>query len=251
MGRKKRHEEHVDESWLIPYADVLTLLLALFIVLFASSNVNEGKYKEMAAALNNVLAGGDNVLQYTATVPTEGRNDWVIPDDADNADQMQEELNALKAVQERLDDFIEEKGLEFSLDTDLTKKGLMITILDEALFESGSAVVKPNARELAEDISELLVSDPPREIQVSGHTDNRPISTFQYRSNWDLSAMRAINFMRILEKNTNLSPQQFSASGYGEYHPVDTNSTKEGRQKNRRVEVLILPTISLDAAVVQ
>ena len=248
MAKKKKHEEHIDESWLIPYADILTLLLALFIVLFATSTVNEGKYEQMAQALNQVLAGGDNVIEYPSPIPTEGRSDWVVPEDVDNAEEIEEEIMDLEKVQERIDSYIEQNNLSLSLQTELTQKGLLITILDQALFASGSAEVKTEARSLAKEIGILIQSDPPREIQVSGHTDNVPISTANFRSNWDLSAMRAINFMKILLTNASLNPANFSATGYGEYQPKQPNETDNGRQANRRVEVLILPTIPIDVA---
>jgi chemotaxis protein MotB len=90
-------------------------------------------------------------------------------------------------------------------------------------------------------MSELLVMDPPRNIIVSGHTDNVPINNSEYDSNWHLSVMRAVNFMKILTDNKKLDPKAFSAKGFGEFTPVSSNDTNEGRQENRRVEVLILP----------
>lgn len=94
---------------------------------------------------------------------------------------------------------------------------------------------------IAKEISDLLVIDPPRNIIISGHTDNVPIHTAKFESNWELSVMRAVNFMKIILENDKLDPRWFSAKGYGEYKPVASNATKEGRAKNRRVEILILP----------
>jgi chemotaxis protein MotB len=116
----------------------------------------------------------------------------------------------------------------------------MITISDNALFASGSAVVKPESKSLALSIANLLVQYPGYEIVVSGHTDNEPISTTEFKSNWDLSSARAIRFMDILLSNKKLDPKLFSAIGYGEYRPVASNATTEGRAKNRRVEVSII-----------
>ena len=94
---------------------------------------------------------------------------------------------------------------------------------------------------LAREISELLVMNPPRNIIVSGHTDNVPIRNSQFDSNWHLSVMRAVNFMKILLENDDLDPRSFSAKGFGEFEPIASNATAEGRMKNRRVEILILP----------
>lgn len=247
--RKHHHEEHLDESWLIPYSDLLTLLLALFIVLFASSSVDAQKLQQMASSLNVAFEGGEGVLQYQA--PTESLE---VPEkeDEENSKEDEEkrkraaEMEDLGAVQQKINHYIEAKGLSFTLQTTLTEEGLLITILDQALFDSGSADVKGEAVQLAREISDLVVTDTPRRVTVSGHTDNVPVGTSRYQSNWDLSTMRAINFMKILLDNTKLNPANFVASGYGEYHPVDTNETKEGRQKNRRVEVLIKPNFTVN-----
>jgi chemotaxis protein MotB len=94
---------------------------------------------------------------------------------------------------------------------------------------------------MASEIAELLIMDPPRNIIISGHTDNVPIRNSNFESNWELSVMRAVNFMKIILKNDQLDPKWFSAKGFGEFQPVAGNNTKEGRAKNRRVEILILP----------
>ncbi|MNP44485.1 Outer membrane porin F precursor [compost metagenome] len=116
----------------------------------------------------------------------------------------------------------------------------MVTISDNALFPSGEAEVKPNARILAKAISAMLQEFPDYEVIVSGHTDNVPISNHEFPSNWDLSSVRALNFMKILLLNEQLDPKKFSAIGYGEYHPVSSNENNVGRAKNRRVEVSII-----------
>ncbi|MNN35352.1 Outer membrane porin F precursor [compost metagenome] len=151
----------------------------------------------------------------------------------------QEQQN-LEALKKQLDTYIKENGLTDDLETKLNQSQLMITISDKALFASGEAVVKPEARQLAKAISTMLQKFPDYEIIVSGHTDNVPISTYEFPSNWDLSSVRALNFMKILLINTNLDPKKFSAIGYGEYHPVAGNDTAVGRAQNRRVEVSII-----------
>jgi chemotaxis protein MotB len=143
-------------------------------------------------------------------------------------------------LKKQLDTYIKENGLTDDLETKLNQSQLMITISDKALFASGEAVVKPEARQLAKAISNMLQQFPDYEVIVSGHTDNVPISTYEFPSNWDLSSVRALNFMKILLLNTNLDPKKFSAIGYGEYHPVASNDTAAGRAQNRRVEVSII-----------
>lgn len=248
MAKKKKHdEEHIDESWLIPYADILTLLLALFIVLFAASSVDASKFEELARALNVAFVGGTGVMDQPSPVTPQDPSPIPKPEDEDATEDEEELITAeedfleLEELQKKIDQYILDNNLSLSLKTSLTTEGLLITILDDALFSSGSAQVRPDSIELAVEISHLLITDPPRLISIGGHTDNRPINTPQFRSNWDLSVMRAVNFMKILLENESLEPNRFSSTGYGEYSPVASNDSASGRAKNRRVEVLILP----------
>lgn len=248
LKRKKKHEDHVDESWLIPYADILTLLLALFIVLFAASEVDSKKFEAIAKSFNSAMQGGTGVLEHDSAVETIDEAGQIPKmGEADSAEENQKEMTP-KQDQEKLGDlqkviegFIKEKGLSPRLQTRLTEQGLMLTITEGVLFQPGNAEVVGEARNIAIEISNLIVTDPPRQIVIEGHTDNTPIRTVKYPSNWELSSSRAINFMKILLENGKFDPKKFSATGYGEYQPVDTNDTPEGRAKNRRVEVLILP----------
>jgi chemotaxis protein MotB len=233
MTKKKKHhdENHIDETWLIPYADLLTLLLALFIVLFASSQIDAQKFQQIARSFNSALTGGTGVLEFQKPLEEELEQ----PPGGNN------ERKELQQVQGKINQYIQQENLTGQLKTTLTEEGLLVTILNDVLFDSGSAEVRPQDRKLAKEISELLVMNPPRSIIISGHTDNVPINNSQFSSNWELSVMRAVNFMKLLLENKQLDPRWFSAKGYGEYKPVSSNSTEEGRKKNRRVEILILP----------
>ncbi|WP_019639964.1 flagellar motor protein MotB [Paenibacillus fonticola] len=258
MSKKTRHEpheEHADESWLIPYADLMTLLLALFIVLYGMSSTDAKKFEEMSQAFNSVLTGGVGVLdQNSFNSNTKNFNsDNLIPKDSSDGmlkkrdELMRKEQQSLEALKKRLDNYIKENGLTTQLNTQLNHSALMITISDNALFSSGEADVKPESRKLAKALSTMLEQFPDYEVVVSGHTDNVPISTSEFPSNWDLSSGRALNFMKILLLNDKLDPKKFSSTGQGEYHPVASNNTSEGRAKNRRVEVSIIRKFQEDA----
>ncbi|THE13335.1 flagellar motor protein MotB [Bacillus timonensis] len=237
--RKSKHDEHMDESWLVPYADILTLLLALFIVLFAASNVDVQKFQKLASSFNNVFRGGTSFLEYESPVPVE-IDHAAIDNEKEKEKQEQEEL---KELQKKINTYITENGLDLSLKTRLADEGLLVTIQDGAFFDPGSADVRLDDVKLAREISELLVMNPPRNIIVSGHTDTVPMNNHEFKSNWHLSVMRAVNFMSLLLENNKLDPRLFSARGLGEYEPVATNETAEGRKLNRRVEVLIQPNV--------
>ncbi|MFD1735538.1 flagellar motor protein MotB [Bacillus salitolerans] len=247
MSRKKKHhhEEHVDESWLIPYADLLTLLLALFIVLFASSSIDVQKFQQLARSLNSAMSGGTGLMEYPSPLPEERpeslNQEDVNNDPNENPEFDKKERSELAELQKKINTYIDKRRLADKLQTTLTEDGLLITILNDVFFDSGAAAVRLSDQTLARDISELLVSEPPRNVVISGHTDNVPISNAQFDSNWHLSVMRAVNFMKLLLENEKLDARRFSAKGFGEYQPVDTNDTAKGRANNRRVEVLILP----------
>ncbi|GIN63748.1 motility protein B [Robertmurraya siralis] len=244
--KKEQHDDHVDESWLIPYADILTLLLALFIVLFSMSTIDAQKLEQLSQAFNQAFTGGTSILDYPNPMPEE---------DAQALDDIEAEKNKestaarieqleLENIQKKVNAYINENNLTDKLETSLTDEGLLLTIRDNVLFASGSAEVRQEDIHTANEISELLVMSPPRNIIISGHTDNVPISNPHFESNWELSVMRAINFMKIVLKNEKLDPAWFSAKGFGEFQPIASNDTSEGRAKNRRVEVLILPITS-------
>jgi len=242
--RNQEHEEHADESWLLPYSDLMTLLLAMFIVLFGMSSVNAEKFKAVSDAFNNVLNGGSGILDQSSFNTNDMQSFKVQPKPSEVKASVSElkrrEQENLEALKKQLDNYIKQNGLTNDLDTKLNQSQLMITISDKALFPSGEAEVKPDARKLATTISDMLEQFPDYEVIVSGHTDNVPISNKDFPSNWDLSSARALNFMKILLLNTQLDPQKFSAIGYGEYHPVSSNNAATGRAQNRRVEVSII-----------
>jgi chemotaxis protein MotB len=263
LSRKHKHddhEEHVDESWLIPYADLLTLLLALFIVLYSMNSVDVKKFEEMSKAFSIALNSGSGILDSPAITP-EGdspdkpKEDQIKKDDnpKDQKEQdaqklreaaLKQEQEDLEKLKKQLDEYIDKNGLTTDLETKLNMSQLMITISDNALFAPAQATVKPESRELAIAIGKMLQGYPDYEVIISGHTDTTPISTVFFKSNWDLSSMRAIRFMDILLENKQLKPQQFRAVGYGEYQPIADNKTTEGKAKNRRVEVSISHTVA-------
>nr|WP_320146281.1 flagellar motor protein MotB [uncultured Anaeromusa sp.] len=254
MAKKKHHEEHheehTDESWLVPYADILTLLLALFIVLFAAAQVDQKKFEQIAASLN-VAFSGQAMLDSAPGQPSVTQGQPPTPQGM-NASGMNEakeqaflkESMDLMEAQKKLEQYIKNNNLAGDLQTVMTEDGLMIRIRDSALFPSGSATLLPQSQRFANEIAKMLAVLNQR-ITVSGHTDNVPINTREFPSNWELSSQRSVNFMRHLIAEGSVKPERFSAIGYGEYRPIMTNETPEGRSKNRRVEVLIMRSTRL------
>jgi len=246
MAKKKRaehHAEHIDETWLIPYADLLTLLLALFIVLFASAQVDQKKLAQLAEAFNAAFkSSGSSAAIFdqkpSMIEPTTREALQEIKEQGKKQGELQETAQ-LGKLKEKLDKYIGENNLTWKLHTVLSQDGLLIRIKDSALFSSGSAELIPESRQLGAEIAKMLTTLS-QKITISGHTDNVPIHTSQFPSNWELSSSRAVNFMKYLLAQEALEPERFSAIGYGEYQPIAPNNTEEGRSKNRRVEVLIM-----------
>lgn len=255
MRRKKKNDEnHMSESWLLPYADLLTLLLALFIVLFAMSELDAKKYEELSRVFKSEFSGGEGILEESNSsveMPQdveEDEEETEKPEDEEKGEKLsnsEQELNKLELLQKRINEYITENNLSEKLGTKLTGEGLLVTIINDVTFDSGSAVVRGEGKEIASAISAFLYTDPPHQIIVSGHTNDRPIRTSEFSSNWDLSVMRAVNFMRLILENEKLDPKTFSAKGFGEHNPLVPNTNDQNRARNRRVEVLILPNYDI------
>jgi len=222
----------------------MTLLLALFIVLFASSSVDEVKLKQMSVVFSEIFDGGQGVMDNAAPTPVPIPKDSVGTNN-ENTSYI-EDQKSLAEIQDRVDEYIAVNELENQFETKMTDEGLMVTIRDSILFSPGMADIRMEYIGVADDIAELLVFDPPRHIIVTGHTDNVPIGNAQFQSNWELSVMRAVNFLKNIVRNEEINPLLFSAKGYGEFQPIESNGTPEGRSKNRRVEVLIQPLVLKD-----
>jgi len=241
MMKKHRHEEHENhERWLVSYADFITLLFAFFVVMYSVSAVNEGKFRTVSesirAALNPVVS--QQVTSYRFDIGRHRARPSIV-----------ESIVEKKArVIQTVDKFIKrlevQGGRSFSNKAvaAATKNGVLITIPDNLLFESGRADMHPSAHPIMESLAVVLADSAPdiKEITVQGHTDNVPIHTAQFPSNWELSSARAVTVVRLLTEQYGVSPANISASGHGEFKPIADNLTPENRARNRRVEILLV-----------
>lgn len=248
MARKKRgkkHEEEASEAWLLPYSDLMTLLLALFIALFAISQTDQTKLQALAQAFTAAFNMGGPSFFNQAGPNVSPQRQLMNSEDLGNQAYLQENQN-LQDLKEQLDAYIQQNSLEEQLSTQLEEEGLMIRIKEKALFPSGSAELVGESQRIGPIVAGLLAAVPER-VLISGHTDTDPISNAQFPSNWELSSTRAMTFMKfLLSINSNLNPARFSAIGYGEYRPIALNDTPEHKQQNRRVEILIARTFSFN-----
>lgn len=238
MAFKKKHEEGHEnqERWLLTYADLITLLCAFFVILFAMASVDASKFKvlaqSMSMAFGSAKGGGENIItnfQGAGVSPVSANPDLV---------RLRENKEFEKIVK-LIKNYADQNNLTKSVKTSITERGLVINLSDNVLFESGRAELSPRAMEVLDRLAEMFFKAG-RYIRVEGHTDDVPIRTYKYESNWQLSTDRATNvIMYWLSKHPEMAPR-FSAAGYGEHHPRATNATPEGRALNRRVEIVLL-----------
>jgi len=238
---KKKHEEHENhERWLVSYADFITLLFAFFVVMYSVSSVNEGKFKVLSESLVSSFNHKKTVGELSiVSLPINNNTPLQVKEPSsprDNARVFLKVANAITAANVP-------QGVEITT----TERGLNIRIKDDALFQSGSARLNPQIEEFI-DLIASLVKELPNLIAVEGHTDNQPIRSSLYPSNWDLSTARANVLVRYLIDHHHLADYRLSSTGYAGSRPVELNDTPEGQASNRRVELIVLKDIRSDTA---
>jgi chemotaxis protein MotB len=244
MARKKKHPEHVNhERWLVSYADFITLLFAFFVVMFAVSQVDTRKLGRFTESFENAIGiittpAGAGVLPGEGELPEANGRRGSRANDKAQEDQ-------LSALQQAL---AEKAALGGGLSgVKIVRRGNELVLRMDAtvLFESGADSLKEPALPLLGAIAdELRTRDVT--LRVEGHTDTIPITNGRYRSNWDLSAARATSVVVDLAKGGLMDPRRMAAVGYGEFQPIASNDTPEGRAQNRRVDFVV--SIRADAA---
>lgn len=230
---KKKHEEHENhERWLVSYADFITLLFAFFVVMYSVSSVNEGKFRVLSESLVSSFTNNKPVGELSlVNLPIQKSKQIQVTEEqkpTDNIRPLLKVANAITAAKVP-------QGVKITS----TERGLNIRINDEALFSSGSASMNPQIQEFI-DLIASLVKDLPNLIAVEGHTDNQPIHSAAFPSNWDLSTSRANSLIRYLTEHHQLAANRFSSTGYAGTRPVESNDTPDGQAANRRVELIVL-----------
>lgn len=258
-GRRGAHAggHENEERWLLTYADMITLLLALFVVLFAISSVNVSKLKTLQQSLRDafsgrVMDGGEAIMETGGSVASktpEAAIPKIVPSspqlarpteaDAREALAARREEEDLQQLKRRIDAYAAAHGYADKVETVVARRGLIVRLLtDRVLFDSGRAELKGEGVPLLAQIATLLAVDRRHPILVEGHTDDVPISTARFASNWELSTARATEVVRFLIDRA-VKAERFGAAGYAELHPRATNGTAAGRARNRRVEIVL------------
>ncbi len=270
-GKAHHEEEEAGEAWLLPYSDLMTLLLAVFIVLFAVSQVDIEAAESMAKAFRgNMMEGGVGILKEdgpsvidkfplgeikgedseAAETEETDSNQEDASDLVSEQEMTQEEINDLIAqsdlanleeIQGTLEEYFDEEGIDTSVTTYIDERGLVISLNNAILFDSGSADIKPENKKILVEIAKT-VKNLDNYIRIEGHTDDRPIETAVYPSNWELSCARAARVVRLFIDSADIIPEHMVAVGYGEYKPISDNKSVSGRAQNRRIDIIVLNT---------
>ena len=260
----EEHEEHVNhERWLITYADMITLLMVLFIVLYSISQVDLAKFRRLkegvaggfgGSAAAGALSGGvgpleggggvfDSGLHGTEAVTSAQAAQAALADARGRAAGARQQRSVLQGAQQEIQHSLDEEGLGDTVKVRLEARGLVVTIVsDKVLFEPGQADLRPEGREVVDKLA-AAIGRLPNHLSVEGHTDNIPISG-RYASNWELSTARATTVLRELIERHRIAPARLSAAGYADARPVATNDTVDGRSANRRVELVVLADVA-------
>ncbi|MGI9099647.1 MAG: flagellar motor protein MotB [Solirubrobacteraceae bacterium] len=266
-GRRRSSHDEVEheneERWLLTYADMITLLMTLFMVLFAISSVNTSKFEALEASLSEALSGkivtgGGSIQETGATEKTEQPApeppfpaiEPVVQSDSSTSKSASASSNSSRAaahenedfreLKRKIDAYAQEHGLQDKLETHIVRRGLVIRLLtDRVLYASGSARLQPASTGLLSTIARLLVLEVRHPIVVEGHTDNHPISSARFPTNWELSTARATQVVRFFI-DQRLAARRLQAAGVAAQRPIASNSNDAGRSRNRRVEIVLL-----------
>ena len=245
MSRKKKHEHANHERWLVSYADFITLLFAFFVVLFASSQADRKKQTQLASAMQTAFTPLGSFEAHSKTPPltpvssaalNNAKPAALIPPlpttSNETLEQTEARLRKLLAQQVAAGR-IPPGGMTMRITAD----GLVISLHEAGFFPSGTDEVRAASLPMLYLLATTLPSGP---LRVEGHTDNIPIHTAQFASNWELSTARSTAIARLLLEHGPIDPANLSVAGYAEYHPIASNATEEGRTQNRRVDIIVL-----------
>lgn len=221
-------------GWMTSFADLQQLLLVFFILLFSFSTMDVQKFKNVATSLQGSLG----VLDSGIIIKMKDE-EAVTSINARETEMRNRIRNLYEEVKDIIDNSENSGELKESIEVVPFEEGVVLRVKDSVFFDSGKAIIKPKSKKILSELSKLLGSLN-KKIIVEGHTDNIPVSSGIYPTNWELSSIRAASVVRYLLDNSDIQPETISAVGYGEYHPVESNATEYGRARNRRVDIKII-----------
>lgn len=250
--RARVHRSRVThDRWLVSYADFITLLFGFFVVLYAFARADQKKQAQIPESIDSAfkaLGIFPNSARRPSAVQASGSETPALPMNIVMGEDVlspAEVAADLKRIQRDLTQRLSNQVAQHTVAIQMGRDGLVISLREAGFFDSGSATPRPGALPALRQVAASLAGSP-YDMRIEGHTDNVPIHTAQFDSNWELSSARATGIARLLLELHAISPDRLSAAGYAEFHPVDTNETAQGRANNRRVDLVILPRTHID-----
>lgn len=254
MKKKEKVVKDTAERWLLTYADLMNLLLIFFIILYAMSQVDQSKAEELAKSMNEAFGFNNNASKElfpqgsgSSSIIDLGNGNLkptptpLFPSSGNqpggNGNTEDQEMADLK---NEIDGLIKDKNLAGLISANIQERGVRISIMAQYLFASGSASLEQSVTSQVIEIGNMLKEFPDNYIRVEGHTDNVPINTAKFPSNWELSSARATNVLRTLVQKCSIDPKHISAVGYGEFQPIVPNDSDVNKAKNRRIDIIVL-----------
>jgi chemotaxis protein MotB len=247
--RRKKHKSGNHERWLVSYADFVTMIFALFVVLFSSARKDSARQADMASAIASAFTQLGLFAPHSTTPPMTAQSSAsahsvaVVPNNASDFVGTAQQRTDLLNLKKRLETELATEIAKQTVALRLSKDGLVISLLEAGFFDSGSAMYKPASAPIIARIASRLKTLP-NEIRIEGHTDEVPIHSAQFASNWELSTTRATTIARLFIEQYQFDPQKMSAAGYAQYRPFTSNNSEEGRAHNRRVDIVVLPSVT-------
>ncbi|GAB6180140.1 flagellar motor protein MotB [Desulfotomaculum defluvii] len=235
--RGQEPEKENNERWLITYSDLITLLLIFFIVMYTLSKIDANKYHAIASSLAKTMGGSSSIM--------ESGGPSMVPGASENKELTtaieQIEQQKMEKIRKQIEEYVNANGLAGKVTVAIEERGVVISFQDVVLFPLGSAELTSNSRDIVDKVGAIL-SQTTNYIRVEGHTDNLPIRTSKFPSNWELSLVRSASVVHHLINNNQIPPERLSATGYGEYRPRQPNDSDANRQQNRRVDIIVIRT---------
>lgn len=257
---RKRSEDKGAPKWMVTYSDMVTLVLVFFILLFSMSQIDVTKFESITRSFQSraildflpsaipsedITADdiegqdGDDLGDKDAADSDSDDEDIDLDGMLDQLEEWEKKADALARLMENVEHFLADEGLGDVISANRTEEGVHLVLQDSILFDSGEAVILDSGVPFLDEVG-LLLTGIDNTVRVEGHTDSRPISTYRYPSNWELSGARAGSVVRHFIEEQDLDPNRFLIAGYGDTRPVVKDDTPENMSKNRRVEIVIL-----------
>lgn len=241
MARRRKKKETSSSSggggWITTFSDLMSLLLTFFILLYSMSSVSLEKFQEASNSIQSAFNGGDSVIEGSTATDTETKTEI----ETETIEETIEETIDPELIEmyNEVVAFLKANEMTAQASVEYDQDGIYVNIQESILFGSGSAIIADSGKSTLNDLGELIKQFE-NDVVVEGYTDNVPMNNSLFSSNWELSTGRALSVLRYLSEERQVNPTRLSAKGYGEYHPIAPNDTEENKEKNRRVNIVLV-----------